>query len=229
MVHLHGGGYLMGGSYAYGPENLMDHSNVVVTFNYRLGPFGFLNFDHDPKIDGVPLPRGNMGIKDQLLVLKWVQSNIANFGGDPNQVTIFGESAGGASVHLHILSPKSHGLFHRAYSHSGVSYCSWGFTSKPRETAMEYAKRWNCPLNDTRALLDCIENLDPWEMVKFQISSTDPAVMPDNLSPSVESVESDDRFLAEHPMEIMQNGKFAKVPYMLGVNSADGALRLGSM
>lgn len=219
---------MLGSSYIYGPEYLMDHSMVVVTFNYRLGPFGFLNFEHDPNIDGIQLPRGNMGMKDQLLVLKWVQNNIARFGGDPNQVTLFGGSAGGVATQLHVLSPKSKGLFHRAYSHSGVSLCTWSFTQKPRETALSYAKKWNCPINDTRELLNCLENMDPREMVRYQLSAVDPAVPKDHLSPSVESVKSDDTFLEQHPLDIMASGNFSRVPYILAVNSGDGSLRTAS-
>lgn len=228
LVHIHGGGFIFGNSYQHGPEYLMDHPIIVVTFQYRLGPFGFLNFNHDPSTDGVALPRGNMGMKDQLLVLKWVQKNIANFGGNPDQVTLYGDSAGGTSVHLHTLSPKSRGLFHRAYSHSGFAFCGWSFTPKPRQLAMSYAKRWNCPLNDTRALLDCLENYDPAELVKYQSVLFNPAEPISLLTPSVERVASNDRFLAQHPMDTLESGNFSKVPYIMGVNSADGGIRIAS-
>lgn len=81
----------------------MDHDVVLVTFNYRLGVFGFLS-------SGDENAPGNAGLKDQLLALKWVQSNIEAFGGDPARVTIYGESAGAAAVHYHVLSPESEGI-----------------------------------------------------------------------------------------------------------------------
>ena len=84
----------------------MDRNVVVVTINYRLGPLGFLSMGNEE----VP---GNAGLRDQSLALKWVNQNIANFGGNPNMVTIFGESAGALSVSLHLLSPLSEGLFQR--------------------------------------------------------------------------------------------------------------------
>lgn len=89
MVFIHGGGFMMGSGCtdAYGPDYILQKDVILVTFNYRLGVSGFLSLD-DPAL-GVP---GNAGLKDQTFALKWVQRNIENFGGDPNNVTIMGES-----------------------------------------------------------------------------------------------------------------------------------------
>ncbi|CAK9829239.1 Esterase B1 [Anthophora retusa] len=124
LVWIHGGGYRFGHSNhtLYGTDFLVRHDVVVVTFNYRLGPFGFLALDH-------PDALGNAGLKDQYLVLQWVQKNIAAFGGDPNQVTIFGESAGAASVGFHVLADQAKGLFSKAIYLSGVPLCPWGHHS----------------------------------------------------------------------------------------------------
>uniref|UniRef100_A0A182SHG7 Carboxylic ester hydrolase n=1 Tax=Anopheles maculatus TaxID=74869 RepID=A0A182SHG7_9DIPT len=104
MVYLHGGGFLSGSgdSFLYDPIYFMEQRVVIVTFNYRLGPLGFLSFPEA----GI---EGNAGLKDQLLVLQWIQQNIAPFGGDPNNVTLFGESAGAKAAYLHYLSPVSSG------------------------------------------------------------------------------------------------------------------------
>ncbi|CAG2062859.1 unnamed protein product, partial [Timema podura] len=104
MVWFHGGGWVSGAgtSKFYGPQFLLDKDIVLVTVTYRLGPIGFLS-------TGDEAAPGNSGLKDQVAALRWVQDNIAVFGGNPNSVTIFGESAGGASVHYHILSPLSQG------------------------------------------------------------------------------------------------------------------------
>ncbi|XP_054012725.1 juvenile hormone esterase-like [Hylaeus anthracinus] len=122
MVWIHGGGYMTGYSNAsmYGPDFFIEEDIVLVSFNYRLGALGFLSLDH-------PRATGNAGLKDQNLVLRWVQNNIANFGGDPRKVTIFGESAGATSVGFHILSEKSRGLFLRSISMSGVPLCMWAY------------------------------------------------------------------------------------------------------
>lgn len=101
---IYGGGFRWGSSSksVYGPDFLVAQNVVVVTFNYRLGPFGFLSTGNDR----IP---GNNGLKDQNMTLKWTKENIHNFGGDPDSITIFGESAGAASVGLHIISDKSTG------------------------------------------------------------------------------------------------------------------------
>ena len=89
-----------------------DKPVILVTVNYRLGILGFLSLGDD-------VITGNMGLKDQSLAMNWVKNHISRFGGDPNQVTIFGESAGGISIMAHLLSPWSKGLFQRAIVQSG--------------------------------------------------------------------------------------------------------------
>jgi para-nitrobenzyl esterase len=112
MVWIPGGGLYIGGSNGYDPAALVSRGNVVfVSVNYRLNVFGF--FSH-PAIRDEGGPSGNYGIMDQQAALRWAQENIAHFGGDPGNVTIFGESAGGVSVLAHLVSPASAGLFHRA-------------------------------------------------------------------------------------------------------------------
>jgi para-nitrobenzyl esterase len=121
MVWIHGGGFVNGSGTAalYDGSALSRQGVVVVTLNYRLGRFGF--FAHpgltreDPKG-----PLGNYGLLDQIAALKWVKANIAGFGGDPDQVTIFGESAGGMSVNQLMVLPAARGLFARAIVESGV-------------------------------------------------------------------------------------------------------------
>lgn len=106
MVWIHGGGFHVGSSgfNMYGPNYFMDKNIVFVSMNYRLGILGFLSTADDTA-------SGNFGLKDQNLALKWIQKNIHIFGGDSSRVTIFGESAGGASVSFHALSDKSDGIF----------------------------------------------------------------------------------------------------------------------
>lgn len=115
VVYIHGGGFQWGDSALFinDPANFVALTGVVfVTFNYRVGIMGFLSLEESE------LP-GNMGLWDQNLVLKWVQANIRNFGGDPSKVTLSGQSAGAASVGLHAISPQSKGLFKRIVMQSG--------------------------------------------------------------------------------------------------------------
>jgi para-nitrobenzyl esterase len=119
MVWIHGGWYVNGGSSTatFDGSALARSGLVVVTINYRLGRFGF--FAHPALLAADEGPVGNFGYMDQIAALRWVQDNIAAFGGDPNAVTIAGESAGGGSVIHLLVSPEARGLFHRVIAMSG--------------------------------------------------------------------------------------------------------------
>jgi para-nitrobenzyl esterase len=116
MFWIHGGGFINGSSTPYNPVELVRRGVIVVTINYRLGFLGFLA---QSAIDAEGHLNGNYGLMDQQFALKWVRRNIAGFGGDPNRVTIFGESAGGQSVYAHLASPIASGLFRGAIAESG--------------------------------------------------------------------------------------------------------------
>ena len=113
MVWIHGGSWISGSfdPLIYNPDFFMDKGVVFVAINYRLGSLGFFALEHQAY--------GNQGLRDQTLALKWVQQNIHTFGGNPNEVTIFGESAGAFSVFYQTLSPLSNGLFKRVIAQSG--------------------------------------------------------------------------------------------------------------
>ena len=119
MVWLHGGGLTVGESDDYDPTRLVDRGVVVVTLNYRLGYLGFLAH---PALsaESPEQASGNYGLMDQQAALRWVKRNIKRFGGDPRDVTIFGQSAGGLSVHSQLASPLAHGLFDSAIAQSGA-------------------------------------------------------------------------------------------------------------
>ena len=137
MVWIHGGAFL----YGSGHETLPDRQEIVnrgdivlVSLNYRLGPMGFLNL---AELTGGRIPAsGNEGLLDQVAALKWVRSNIKNFGGDPNNVTIFGESAGGMSVGALLGMPSAQGLFHRAIAQSGAAH-----TANPPDRMLRIAEK----------------------------------------------------------------------------------------
>jgi para-nitrobenzyl esterase len=116
MVWIHGGGLIDGSSTPYNPELLVKKGVIVVTINYRLG---YLGFFAQSAIDAEGHLNGNYGLMDQQFALKWVRRNIAGFGGDPDRVTIFGESAGGQSVYAQLASPLASGMFGGAIAESG--------------------------------------------------------------------------------------------------------------
>lgn len=118
LVWIHGGGLVSGAGSQYdGARLAVEGGLMVVTINYRLGALGFLSSGLLDAPDGVS---GNYGIQDQIAALRWVQQNAARFGGDPSNVTIAGQSAGARSVCVHLASPMSQGLFHRAILQSGA-------------------------------------------------------------------------------------------------------------
>lgn len=118
MIFIHGSSYIIGSSNSYGSDFLINHNVIVITFNYRLGPFGFLSL-------GTGKYSGNMGLKDQQLVFQWVNENIGNFGGNNDEITVFGHSAGAASLHFHLLSLQSRQFIQRAIVMSGCAINPW--------------------------------------------------------------------------------------------------------
>lgn len=149
LVFIHGGAFISGsnGIQLHGPDYLITEDIVLVTINYRLGMLGFLILE-DLDLE-VP---GNAGLKDQALALKWIKNNIENFGGDSNNITVFGVSAGSVSAHYQVLSPVTKGLFHKAIASSGVTLNTWahgktnvldivrvaGLDAKDEEEALAY-------------------------------------------------------------------------------------------
>ncbi|GMR61138.1 hypothetical protein PMAYCL1PPCAC_31333, partial [Pristionchus mayeri] len=137
MVFIHGGGYACGSVKAYGDkricEGLVRHGVLVITVQYRLGILGFFS-------TGDEVCPGNLGLWDQIEALKWVQDNIEYFGGDKDNVTLFGQSAGGASTDLLALSPHTKGLIHRIIPMAGNSYAPWSHKLSNEDYCKSYAK-----------------------------------------------------------------------------------------
>ncbi|XP_066290519.1 liver carboxylesterase-like isoform X2 [Branchiostoma lanceolatum] len=213
LLWIHGGGLYAGAGYFLPYTSLAAHQDVVVvTFNYRLGVLGFFS-------TGDENAPGNFGFLDQVQAMVWVQENIRNFGGDPNQVTIFGESAGGASVCYHVVSPLSKGLFQRAISQSGVSQTCDTF-SKPLERAVMLAEELGCDTRDTANMVACLRqkstdelNSGTLEVLKKLIRQG--ASLPTQpFSPAI-----DGHFLPAEPAVIFDTGRANAVDYLLGVNN----------
>lgn len=223
MVWLHGGGNINGSTservpfvnrgYFYTGELLAErHDVVVVSLNYRLGIFGF--FAH-PELTAEGIA-GNQGLLDQRLALQWVHDNAAAFGGDPDNVTIFGESAGSLDVCLHVASPGSAGLFHKAISESG------GCTTKMRTKAEAEAggTAFATSVGCTGAYqLDCLR-----AKAAAALMATPAVAAGDDYGPDV-----DGAFMPEQPRALYDSGRFAKVPYLLGSNTDEGTLFLGAV
>ena len=220
MVYIHGGGFLEGSGSAllYGPDYLVSKDVVLVTINYRLNAHGFLCL-------GIKEAPGNAGLKDQVAALKWVQRNIRAFGGDPENVTLFGESAGGASVSYHLLSPMSKGLFHRAIAQSGSSLGPWTRQKYPVAKAAALAKQLGHNVQDPHQLYNLFMNTSLSDLVKTklpkkkgQLEFSDLQFVPCTEQP-IDGIEP---FLPDTPYNILTTGAFNKVPVIIGSNNEEG-------
>ncbi|XP_042894114.1 cholinesterase 2-like [Penaeus japonicus] len=213
MVWIHGGAFLSGGSHEYLPHVLMNHDIVLVVLQYRLGILGFLSTEDEV----IP---GNFGLKDQTLALHWVQENIHHFGGDAARVTIFGESAGAASVHYHILSPKSKGLFHRAIMQSGSALAPWARQEGLRSVAEEVGRAMGCPEGGgSNGILACLQKVEG-----RQLAASFQDFMKWFILPPVAVPRVDGDFLPDHPARLMRDGDFNHVDLMAGITREDGAI-----
>ena len=225
MVWIHGGGFITGsGSLpkTYG-ENLSGREHVVVvSFNYRLGVFGFLAHPalSAESAHGVS---GNYGLLDQRAALRWVRRNIAAFGGDPRRVTIFGQSAGGQSVIAQLVSPLSRGLFARAISESpryqdrGVGLWSTLTLEEQEQEGEEIGDDLGVP--DGPGALAALRKVSAARL----ISATAPAKTPLPLlfvrppQPSFQPVV-DGYVLPDEPWRMIHRGDWARVPLLIGSN-----------
>lgn len=207
MVWIYGGGFVFG-SYnynLYGPQYLIDKEVIVVSMNYRVAQFGFLSLGNEE----VP---GNAGLLDQVMALTWVQQNIAAFGGDPDAVTIFGESAGSFSVASLLVSPLAEGLFKRAICESGTSIApSWHPTSV--EETMKITNRFLEELECAEAenKLGCIQNQTLESIMRAGVHG---------WVPSLDSDFTSMPFFPANPLELLSSGQFNKnVEVIIGTNS----------
>lgn len=168
MVWIHGG-YLTSGSssdpgYSPNVEFVTDMNIVAVSMNYRLNAFGFLTLSALTK-QSQSHTSGNYGFMDQILALRWVKHNINRFGGDPNQVTIVGQSSGGTSIYGLLASRQANGLFERAIAMSGSAVFNKTAKEASRDNEI-FLKKSNCNKATDKEILDCIYKLNQTEVLK---------------------------------------------------------------
>ncbi|XP_045765199.1 juvenile hormone esterase-like [Maniola jurtina] len=226
MFFIHGGGYAFGSGNDedYAPDFLIDENVIVVTINYRLDSLGFLCLDSEE----VP---GNAGMKDQVAALRWVHRNIDKFGGDPNQVTIFGQSAGGASCTLHALSPMSKGLFRRVIAMSGVPISEFSIEFEPKQRALVLGQILGYETTNTTALLQFLQNVPVNQLVGtnssvIAIEDYISIVMKGYFVPVVEKDFGQERFLIEAPDDSVRNKRTHNVDILLGYTTAEAVVAI---
>ncbi|XP_056007622.1 uncharacterized protein LOC125666537 isoform X2 [Ostrea edulis] len=224
MVWIFGGGFTIGSAHFYDSRALAQRGNViVVTIQYRLGIFGFLSL-------GTSEAQGNYGIWDQMLALEWVHQNIDSFGGDPASVTIFGESAGGASVSLLSLIPRNKDRFHRVIAQSGTMTAPWALTN-PTEASFAIGELTGCPKNQSvPAFARCLRNVNANTLLNNYLgyANRDPYAFPFVITEIGPAVDGDlfkmtpELLLKNYSCEEYQF--FASLDYMTGTLKSDGDL-----
>ena len=230
MFFIHGGGFSSGFQFKMGPERLMAWGDIVlVAINYRLNAFGFLCLDTDEAA-------GNMGMLDMVTALEWVHDNIAQFGGDPSQITIFGESAGSATIGHLMLSPQTTGLFAQGIGSSGSPLSPWAFDHNPEHHARGIASRAGCPADSTVThdeLVTCLRQLSAVEVSKAFVVYQNEARLHGNLgfggsSPCAQS-KGERKFysIGQTPHSILFGGNYDPLPIFYGANKHEGSYVYG--
>lgn len=221
--------WIYGGSFIYGSPSLdMYHGDIlategnviVVNINYRLGVFGFLYLDDD--LENAP---GNMGLADQQLALKWIKRNIRNFGGEPNKITLFGESAGAAGVSSHLLSENSWDLFRYAILQSGTIIEPWG--AKTPQTIVGQSRKvaeiLNCSRISSRDTVACLRTVN---LSKLQYAQDQMSLNLSFLEFPFGPITKDIHFFRGDVKDKLKSGNFKKTSVLLGTNSDEGSFWL---
>ncbi|CAG9806196.1 unnamed protein product [Chironomus riparius] len=210
IVFVHGGSFEEGSAYNHRPLYLMDRDIVLVTINYRFGPFGFLS-------TGTKEAIGNMGLKDQSLALKWIQNNIDVFGGDPSRVTIAGLSAGAYSVTAHMASEMSRDLFRRVIAVSGsiTTFTKWD--DNDLDSAIYLAEQLNCTTSNITQMVRCLQDKPAESILVIDVGATKNCRYQMSWRPVIEKDFGQERFLSKSPDEVFSDPKISPKAVMIGI------------
>ncbi|KAM8799200.1 fatty acyl-CoA hydrolase precursor, medium chain-like [Eudromia elegans] len=221
FVWIHGGGLVFGAASSYDGSALAAFDNViVVTIQYRLGILGYFS-------TGDEHAHGNWGYLDQVAALRWIQENIIKFGGNPESVTIAGESAGGISVSALVLSPLAKGLFHKAISESGTAVRAL-FTDNPEQQAYTIATVAGCQTSSSAAMVQCLRSKSEKEMEQITLKMEFTTLR--LCRTSAEKCEQtalfisacvDGVFFPKSPKQLLSEKGINAVPYIIGVNNCE--------
>ncbi len=214
MVWLHGGAYLLGASSQplYDGRSLAARDVVVVSINYRLGAFGFLELGG---LGGAEQFDTNVGIRDAVLALQWVQDNIARFGGDPQQVTLFGESAGAGIVTTLLTAPAAAGLFHRAIAQSSPATSAYD-GERGRRVAEMLLGRLGVSVDEARSV-----PVEALVEASYEVFDHVPSSTPGTLA-FAPIVDGD--LIPDYPIKLAREGRSHPVPLIIGTNRDEAAL-----
>ncbi|KAG8334358.1 hypothetical protein J6590_092289 [Homalodisca vitripennis] len=219
IVWIHGGKFYQGSSATekYGVDFLLMKDVVVVLMNYRLGIFGYLNMN----LAGA---QGNAALKDAVMALKWVQTEISKFGGDPSLVTIVGDSSGSDMVSMLYYSPMSKGLFSRAVSQSGSSLSDTAFLPSTANLGLKMAEALDCPIDSPQSAVSCLREVDGVILAEKQKIFKGVKGAENPFLPTIEQDLGEEVFLPDYPIKMMETT--GDIPYLMGFTDGEGLMFL---
>jgi len=212
MVWIHGGAFILGsgGTRMYDGAQLACRGDaVIVTINYRLGALGYLNWKSVS--GGGEHPEANLGVRDQIAALEWVRNNIEGFGGDPENVTVFGESAGAMSTATLLGIPSARKLFHKAILQSGAAH-NVSRERKSSRTARYFAEA----LGLEKLTLEALQGLHVTEIMSAQAQASVRIGLSDGMMGWQPSI--DDDLIPEQPLAAIKRGDASEIPLLIGTN-----------
>ena len=223
MVWIHGGGLLIGsGAWPIyeGTSFASRQDVIIVTINYRLGAFGYLSHpdlvNNNDSMNGGSA--GNYGLLDQLEALQWVKKNIGHFSGDENNISVFGESAGGWSVFTLLTMPKSRGLFHKAMSQSGGSNATIN-SETAYKIGMHFADNVEC---NQKGVASCLRKVPAEKILETASDLSLQSFLTEKLDTRFSFLPREDgTLLPTEPFKSIQSGAYLKIPFIAGYNSKD--------
>ena len=214
LVWIHGGGFFDGASNDYDPTKLVTRGKmVVVTLNYRLNLFGFLAH---PALDAEGHAFGNYGLMDMQAALQWVKRNATNFGGDPGNVTLGGQSAGAGATAANILSPGAKGLFHRAIFQSG-GYTPFVPKAVAEDKGAKFAAAAGCTSGD---IAKCLRALPAARIAALAGTASE-------TGPFITNPMVDGTVIPQQQIDLIRAGQFNKMPIMIGTTHDEGNFNAG--
>ncbi|XP_072386373.1 juvenile hormone esterase-like [Diabrotica undecimpunctata] len=222
VVWIYGGAFF-GGSADFddhSPDFLLYEDVIVVAVHYRVGFLGFMSL-------GDTVAPGNNGIKDQVLALQWIKKNIKNFGGDPEKITIWGQSAGAASVAYLLQAPQTKGLFSRAILNSGSSLSPWSLANGLPEVTEELAEEFQINTQSSSTILAGLKKLDVAELQEVANKKMSDKVMASNpvqglVFTPVKEPNHSGAVITGNSHQLLKEGKFHHVPILAGYTSLEG-------
>lgn len=223
LVWIYGGGFMSGTATldVYDADIMAAVSNVIIaSMQYRVGAFGFLYLNkHFTNSEEAP---GNMGLWDQALALRWLRDNAAAFGGDPDLITIFGESAGGSSVSLHLISPVTRGLVRRGILQSGTLNAPWSYMTGEKANEVARVLVDDCGCNSTMLqenparVMACMRSVDA-KTISVQQWNSYWGILGFPSAPTIDGI-----FLPKHPLDLLREADFKDTEILIGNNENEG-------